>query len=72
MKWFFLALLGLFTFGFGMLIVGDAPDQLSDKSMAVAVAYAIFRFALLAYWLTSYFLKGATQDRGADLAHAPE
>ena len=70
MKWFFLVLLGLIAFGVEMLIVGDTPHQLSADRVAAAVAYAIFCLALFAYWLSSYFLQGATQDRGSEIAHA--
>jgi len=70
MKWFFLALLVMIAFGVEMLIVGGTPHQLSADRVAAAVAFALFCFALFAYWRASYFLEGATQDRGSEFAHS--
>jgi hypothetical protein len=70
MKWFFLALLVLFTFGVEMLIIGSTPQQLSPDRMAAAAAFALFCLALSAHWRASYFLEGATQARGSEFAHS--
>ena len=70
MKWFFLALLVVIGFGVEMLIVGSTPHQLSADRVGFAVAFALFCFALFAYWRASYFLEGATQDRGSEFAHS--
>lgn len=53
MERFFLVLLVLIAFGVEMLIVGGTPHQLSAHRVATG-AFALFCFALFAYWLASY------------------
>lgn len=70
MKWFFLALLLSFAVGGEILILRGASDAISADRVGGGVALALFCLALLAYWLASYFLEGARQDRSADFAHS--
>ena len=69
MKWFFLVLLGMLAIAVGTLLVA-MPHRLWTDRGAVDVAIVIFWFSLLTYWVASYFLTGAVQDRVSDCAHA--
>ena len=69
MKWFFLVLLGMLAIVGGMLLVATSHRLWADRA-AVELGIVIFWLSLVTYWVASYFLTGAMQDRVSDLAHA--